>query len=458
MSRMQGIDDLGRGDVRKLLWRYALPAIIGTSVSALYNIIDGIFVGHWLGDDALSGLGIIMPIMNITAAVGLLVGAGASSRVSIALGENDRRAAEKIVGSAFMMTLFLSGSVILFILGFLEPILIFAGANEDTLPYAYDFLIVFLPGNLALSFCFSFNNMMRASGYPIKAMVTMFVTVIINILLAPLFIKVFDWGMKGAAAATVVAMIVGFLFVMQHFVSNHSHVRLRRKDVFSVPDGATVRAISSIGLGPFFMQISTSIVVFLIIRQFNHYGGADGKTAIAAYTIANRLIMLMVMIVIGLTQGMQPIVGFNYGAKNFSRVKDTLNYTIKIAVIIMGAGFAMSYLMPQVLVGIFGAGGLLAQESMMALKYLTAVFPLVGFQIVVSSFFQSIGMAKQAIFLSMSRQVILLIPFVLVFPHWWGIEGVWLANPVADFLAVLISFGFYWNQVYRRGSGSRQIR
>lgn len=443
MRNAINIEELGRGKVSSLLWKYALPAIIGTSVNSLYNIIDGIFVGHWIGDDALSGLGIVMPIMNLTAAVGMLVGAGSSSRVSIALGEDNRKMAEKIAGTSFMMSLLLSGGVIALIYIFLKPILIFAGANADTLPYAYDFLIVFLPGNLFLSLCFNFNNVMRASGYPIKAMITMFVTVIANIILAPIFIKGFGWGIKGAAAATFAAMFIGFLFVMQHFLSPMSYIRLKKEYILKKLDFQIVKSIASIGMAPFFIQIASSAVVFFIIAQLNAFGGEHGTTAIGAYTIANRLIMLMVMVIIGLTQGMQPIVGFNYGAKNYKRVKDTLNYTIKVSVVIMTISFALCQSIPQILVGIFGPDKLLADESALALKYFTSMFSLVGFQIVISNFFQSIGMAPKAIFLSLSRQVILLIPLLFIFPKFWGLKGVWLSVPASDCVATLIALGFY---------------
>jgi putative MATE family efflux protein len=443
MGSAINIEELGRGKISKLLWKYALPAIIGTTLNSLYNIIDGIFVGQWIGDDALSGLGIVLPIMNLTAAVGMLVGAGSSSRVSIALGADDKATAEKIAGTSFLMTFILSGGVIGLIYLFLKPILIFAGANEDTLPYAYNFLLVFLPGNLFLSLCFNFNNIMRASGYPIKAMLTMILTVVVNIVLAPVFMKWFGWGIKGAAAATFAAMFIGFVFVMQHFISPRSYIRLRWKNVFKGIEMKTVKSIVSIGMSPFLIQVTASVVVFFIIAQLNAYGGENGKTAIGAYTIANRLIMLLAMIIIGLTQGMQPIVGYNYGAKNFLRVRQALNYTIKVGVIIMTVGFAFSQLFPDALVAIFGPDKLLAEESATALKYITFMFPLVGFQIVITNFFQSIGLASKAIFLSLTRQVIILTPLLFFLPRFFGITGVWLSMPSADFISTLIAIVFY---------------
>jgi len=364
------IGELGNGNVNKLLWQYALPAIIGTMVNSLYNIIDRIFIGHWVGDDALSALGLILPIMNLTAAVGMLVGAGSASRISIALGEKDHETAEKIAGTSFLMTLVLSGGAIAAIFFNLKPILYFAGASDATYPLARDFLVIFLPGNLFLSLCFNFNNMMRASGYPFKAMITMLISVVANIILAPIFIKGFGWGIKGAAAATFGAMVIGFLFVMHHFLNKNSFIRLRLKNIRA--DKKIIMSVTSIGLSPFLMQVAASAVVFFIIAQLRFYAGSDsheGDIAIGAYTIANTLVMLIVMVVIGLTQGMQPIVGYNYGAKKYDRVKDTLIYTIKVATGITCFGFVLGFFFPHLFVGIFGPGEKLANEAATALRY-----------------------------------------------------------------------------------------
>lgn len=440
MGNAASINELGNGNVKELLWRYALPAIVGTMVNSLYNIIDRIFIGHWVGDDALSAIGLVLPIMNLTAAVGMLVGAGSASRLSICLGQKDRETAEKIAGTSFLMTLILSGITIAGILIFLKPILYFAGASDATYPYAHDFLVVFLPGNLFLSLCFNFNNMMRASGYPMKAMITMLVSVVANIIFAPLFIKVFGWGIKGAAAATFLAMVVGFIFVMHHFTNSMSYIRLRFKNIRF--DTKTMWSIASIGLSPFFMQVAASAVIFFIISQLRYYAGEDthaGDVAIGAYTIANTLIMLIVMIVIGLTQGMQPIVGYNYGAKNFNRTKDVLQYTIKVATCITTGGFILGFFFPQWFVSIFNPGKLLSQEASTALHYIVMAFPLAGFQIVVTNFFQSIGMAGKSIFLSLTRQFLFLIPALTILPTFFGTTGIWLSMPSADLLASVVT-------------------
>lgn len=440
MKTTANIGELGNGDIRKLLWQYALPAIVGTMVNALYNIIDRIFIGHWVGDDALSALGLVLPIMNLTAAVGMLVGAGSASRISICLGENDKETAEKIAGTSFLMTLVLSGGVIGLILVFLKPVLYFAGASDVTYPLARDFLVIFLPGNLFLSLCFNFNNMMRASGYPFKAMITMIVSVIANIVLAPIFIKMFGWGIKGAAAATFGAMIIGFVFVMHHFVNKNSFIRLRMSNIRA--NRKIIMSVTSIGLSPFFMQVAASAVVFFVIAQLRKFAGDDpheGDIAIGAYTIANTLVMLVVMLVIGLTQGMQPIVGFNYGAKKYDRVKDTLIYTIKVGTGITCLGFILGFFFPEVFVKIFGPGEKLAAEATIALRYIVLAFPLVGFQIVAANFFQSIGMASKSIFLSLTRQFLFLIPLLIIIPRFFGLNGVFLSMSSADFLASIVT-------------------
>lgn len=439
---------LAHEKISVIFWQYALPAIVGTAVNTLYNIIDGIFIGHWVGKEALAGLGIILPVMNLIAAVGMLVGVGSASRISIALGSHNIQLAEKIAGTSFLLTLLLSGSMNLLILIFLKPILMFVEASEITYPYARDFLQIFLPGSLFLTLCFNFNNMMRACGYPLKAMITMFISVVANIILAPIFILILGWGIRGAAIATVIAMAIGFVFVMQHFLNKNSDVRLRSKMIKL--DWDIIKSVVSIGLSPFFIQIAASAVVVLINFQLHVYGPSAhivGDEAIAAYSNANRLIMLVVMIVIGMTQGMQPIIGYNYGAQNYSRVTETLFYTIKVATIMTFGGFLAGFFLPEYLVYLFSTDTEIVMLSAKALRYLTLGYTVIGFQIVATSFFQCIGMPKQAIFLSLSRQVLILIPVLWVLPHFIGFNGVWLSNPIADVLASGITAVFFYQQL-----------
>lgn len=448
MQQAANVDELENKNITKLLWQYALPAIIGTMVNSLYNVIDRVFIGHWVGDDALAGLGLVLPIMNITAAVGMLVGAGSASRISIFLGKKDIDTAEKIAGTSFIMTLILSGIVIALLLIFLKPVLMMAGASETTYPYARDFLVIFLPGNLFLSLCFNFNNMMRASGYPRKAMITMLISVVANIILAPIFIHTFGWGMKGAAAATFIAMVIGFVFVMHHFLNPNSFIKLRWKNLRL--NLKIVWSITSIGMSPFLMQIAASAVIFVIINQLKIYGAENahsGDMAIGAYTIANTLIMLIVMIVIGLTQGMQPIVGYNYGAKNYVRVKETLIYTIKIGVSITTFGFVLGFFFPDLFVSFFGPGPELAEGAAKALRLIVICFPLAGFQIVVTNFFQCIGQAGKSIFLSLTRQFLFLVPALFILPNYLGVNGIWLSMPTADIISTITTLILFLMQI-----------
>lgn len=444
MVNSANIDDLENKKISRLLWQYALPAIVGTMVNALYNIIDRFFIGHGpgLGDEAMSALGIALPVMLIIAAVGMLVGAGAASRISIYLGKGDKATAERILGNAFLLSILLTGCTVTALYIWLEPMLWKIGATEQTFHYAAEFLRYYLPGAIFMTMCFSFNSMMRASGYPQKAMYTMLISVVANIILAPLFIFWLKWGIKGAAIATVISMFIGLCFVMQHFMNSRSTLRLRLSNIRL--DGKIVKAIISIGLSPFFVQTAAATVVFLIIHNLKEYGG---DVAIGAYTIANTMVMLIIMILVGLTQGMQPIVGYNYGAKNFNRVKDTLNYTIKVGVSIGIIGFIAGFFLPELLVGAFNPSPPLAVESVKALRIITVALPLVGFQIVVINFFQSIGQAAKSIFLSLTRQFLILIPLLFILPGHFQLNGVWASLPLTDTISTLITGSIFLWQV-----------
>lgn len=444
MLKTANVNELENEKIGKLLWQYALPAIVGTMVNSLYNIIDRIYIGHGpdLGDHAIGGLGIVLPIMNLTAAVGMLVGAGSASRISICLGKGDKETAEKIIGNSFLLTIILTCTLTGTLFFFLDPVLHLVGATEETLPYAREFLQYYLPGNIFLTMCFNFNSMMRASGYPQKAMYTMLIGVVANIIIAPIFIFVLEWGMKGAAIATIISMFIGLCFVMFHFMNRTSMLRLRAVNIRL--DAKIVWAIASIGLSPFFIQAAASAVAFFVNDRLRFYGG---NVAIEAYAIGNTLVMIIVMIMVGLTQGMQPIIGYNYGANRIERVKETLNYTIKVGVAIGIVGLLISYLFPNILVGVFNPTPALADESVKALRIIVVMLPLVGFQIVITNFFQCIGMAGKSIFLSLTRQFIFLIPGLFILPRIYGIDGVWASLPSADFLASLVTAVLFYLQI-----------
>lgn len=444
MLKTANVDELENKKISKLLWQYALPAIVGTMVNALYNIIDRVYIGHGpdLGDHAIGGLGIVLPIMNLTAAVGMLVGAGSASRISIYLGKGDKDTAEKIIGTSFLMTLILTGILVIGLMMYLDPILMMIGATDETFPYAKEFLMYYLPGNIFLILCFNFNSMMRASGYPRKAMYTMLIGVVANIIIAPIFIFVLEWGIKGAAIATIISMFIGLCFVMYHFMKPDSMLRLRKKNMRLNPN--IMWAIASIGLSPFFIQVASSIVVFFINNKLKAFGG---NVAIEAFAIANTLVMIIIMVMVGLTQGMQPIVGYNYGAKRMGRVRETLIYTIKVGVVIGFVGLIIGLLIPSVIVKPFNPSPALAEESTRALRFITLMLPLVGYQIVVTNFFQCIGMAGKAIFLSLTRQFLMLLPALFILPRFFNIDGVWASLPTADFFATLLTAALFLWQI-----------
>ena len=425
-----------------LVWEYSIPAIIGTLVNSLYNIVDRIFIGQGVGAFAISGLAITFPVTILASALGMLVGVGAASRISISLGEKKKHTAEQILGNSFLLILLFNAVIMTFFYIYLDEILIAFGATENTLPYAREYLQIVLIGNVFISLCYSFNNMMRASGYPQKAMVTMLIGAVLNIILDPIFIFVFKLGIAGVAWATVISMFVGMLFVMHHFVQKSSLIRLRKENIrLNKP---IVLAIVSIGLSPFFMQVAASGVAVLLNTSLLKHGG---DLAVGAYGILNSMLLIIIMTVVGLNQGTQPIIGYNYGAKNFMRVRDTFYYTVKIATIITSTGFIIGMFFPRQFAAAFTNDQALLDIAENGIRLSLIAFPLVGFQVVAGNFFQSIGQAKKAIIQSLSRQIIFLVPALLIFPTLFGLNGVWIAMPVSDFLASLLSLYLLIGQI-----------
>jgi putative MATE family efflux protein len=428
--------------ISALVWEYSIPAIIGTLVNSLYNIVDRIFIGQGVGAYAISGLAITFPVTILASSLGMLVGVGAASRISISLGERKKHTAEQILGNSLMLILLFNAVVMTLFYVFLDPILLAFGATDNTLPYAREYLQIVLIGNIFISLCYSFNNMMRASGYPKKAMITMLIGALLNIILDPVFIFVFDLGIAGVAWATVISMFVGMLFVMHHFVQDSSLIRLRKENIRLNKN--IVFAIVSIGLSPFFMQVAASGVAVLLNTSLLKHGG---DLAVGAYGILNSMLLIIIMTVVGLNQGTQPIIGYNYGAGNFLRVKDTFFYTVKVATIITSAGFIIGMFFPRQFASAFTSDKALLEIAENGIRLSLLAFPLVGFQVVAGNFFQSIGQAKKAIVQSLSRQIIFLVPGLLVFPALLGLNGVWIAMPVSDFLASLLSLYLLMGQI-----------
>lgn len=423
--------------ISAIVWDYALPAIVGMLVNALYNIVDRVFIGHGVGAMAISGLAITLPVVNLTSSLGLLVGTGASSRISINLGKKDKKRAEQILGNSLLLLIIFNIIIVLVFLLNLKSILFAFGASEQTYPYARDYLQIVISGNFFMSMCFSFNNMMRASGYPQKAMYTMLIGAGLNVVLDPIFIFVFGMGIRGVAVATVISMFIGMMFVMHHFRQKDSLIQLKKENIRF--NKSIIFAIVTIGMSPFLMQVAASIVAVLMNASLWRYGG---DLAVGAFGIYNSLAMLVVLVVIGLNQGMQPIIGYNYGAQNYGRVRKTLSYGIKVATVITSMGFLLGLFFPRLIAKAFTSDKHLLNIAEQAIRLATLSYPIIGMQIVASHYFQSIGQAQKSIILSLSRQVLFLIPAIWLLPQFFALKGLWLASPVADVISTLLAFYF----------------
>src|ERR1035437_6526170 len=409
---------LGTEKIVKLIWKYSLPAIVGTVVMSLYNIIDRIFIGQGVGPLAISGLALTFPFMILLMAFGMLVGAGSAARISITLGENNRAKAEKILVNAFTLTLIISGTVVILSYIFMSDLLRLFGGTERTIQYAEAFMRIIIPGGIFSALSFGFNNIMRASGYPKKAMYTMIICAVINTILDPIFIFWFHWGIQGAAIATNISYVVGTIWVLQHFMKKNSNLRFHRKNFKLEKD--IVMSIISIGMSPFSMQLATSLVIVVVNSTLIHYGG---DLAIGAFGIINSINTLIVMVIIGLNQGTQPIIGYNYGAKMYGRMFRTLKYAVVIASVLTTVGFIIGTFLPSVMASLFTRDVELQAIATRALRISVTMFPIIGSQIVVTNFFQSIGKAKISIFLSLTRQFLFLIPCLLIFAPVFGLTG-----------------------------------
>ena len=431
--------------IGKLLTSYAVPAILGMLVMALYNIVDRMFIGQGVGSDAIAGLALTFPVMTITTAVGTLIGVGASTRISIVLGMKDKVWAEKILGNSLVLTVALSAVYVTCFVLYMDELLLLFGGSEATIPYAHEYLMYILPGMALTNLAYSFNGMMRSSGYPTKAMWTMAMGAVINVALDPLFIFTFDLGIKGASIASVISMAITAALVMHHFLTPKSYIRFRRHS-FTL-ELRIIRNIISIGMAPFLMNITASLVNVLLNRQLQAYGG---DIAIGSFGIANTYILLIIMIILGLCQGMQPIVGYNYGAQRADRVMDTYFLTATIAVFITTISTILAQLFPEAIARCFTTDEQLIASTVNCLHKMTWVFPLVGFQIVTTNLFQSVSMAKISIFLSLTRQVLFLIPMLMILPSMFGVNGVWHAFPASDFAATVTSVViiYYYRQLF----------
>lgn len=425
---------LGTENIGKLLMQYAVPAIIAMTASSLYNIVDSIFIGHGVGAMALSGLALTFPLMNLAAAFGSLVGVGASTLISVKLGQRDYDTAQTVLGNVLVLNVLFGLGFTVLVLPFLDPVLYFFGGSEQTVPYARDFMQIILLGNVVTHMYLGLNAVLRASGHPKEAMYATIATVVVNVILAPVFIFVFDWGIRGAATATVLAQTISLMWQLRLF-NNPNELLHFRKGIYRLRRNIVTGSLA-IGLAPFLMNVAACFIVILINQGLKKYGG---DLAIGAFGIANRLSFIIVMIVMGLNQGMQPIAGYNFGAQLYDRVTQVLKKTIIYATVVTTVGFAVCMFFPHLVVSIFTTDAELVEISAYGLRIVVLFFPIIGFQMVTSNFFQSIGMAGKAIFLSLTRQLLILIPCLLILPRFFGADGVWYSMPLSDLLASVIA-------------------
>lgn len=428
------IDELAKRPVGRLLWDYSMPAVVGMVVTSLYNVIDRIFIGQVEGAAAISGLAITFPVMNLATALGVLVGAGASTRVSILLGQGNRDEANRVLGNALTLTFIIGAVYISLFAMFLDDILRAFGASDVTLPYAHDFIHTLLPALLLMNLTYGFNNIQRASGYPRRAMTAMLLSAGVNLVFGWLFICELRLGVRGAALATTIAMFSAMVFVMWHFFKKTSTVhfsrgifRLRRR---------IVTGIVAIGAAPSLVNVAGCMINIIINKTLVSYGGDNAVGAAGIFTTYTQLIC---MVVLGICMGMQPIVGYNYGARQLGRMRRTYFLAVGAATALCVAGAAGGLGIPGLIARAFTTDATLTEVTVNCLRLALWAFPVVGFQIVSTTFFQSLDCPKEAIVLSLSRQVIFLIPLLLILPRTMGIDGVWLSFPISDIFATAVT-------------------
>lgn len=435
------LNALATGKIGRLLWNYSIPAVVGMLVMSLYNVVDRIFIGQGVGPEAIAGLAITFPVMNVSAAIGVLIGAGAAARVSIFLGAKNQRGADLTLGNSLVLITINAAIYISCMAYWLDDILRAFGASDVTIPYARDLVAYLLPGMFIMNIAFSFNNVMRASGYPMQAMYSMFVGAGLNVILDPLFIFVFGWGIKGAAVATDISMGVFAVIVMRHFMRRTSTLHFKR-GTFRLQRQIVV-SIVSIGAAPSLVNLAGSAINVIVNKALYIYGSDN---AVAAAGIFTTFTSLLVMAVVGICQGMQPIIGYNYGAANIHRLKHTFRLAVIWGTGICTAGSILGMIFAPAVARAFTVDTTLIDVTSGAFHHALWAFWMVGFQVVSTTLFQSIGQAGKSIFLSLSRQVLFLIPLLLWLPGLMGLNGVWVSFPFSDICATLVSLGMVWWQ------------
>lgn len=435
---------LGTENIGKLLMQYAIPAIIAMTAASLYNMIDSIFIGHGVGTLAISGLALTFPLMNLAAAFGSLVGVGAATLVSVKLGQKDYDTAQRVLGNVVILNILLGVAFSVVTLIFVDPILYFFGASEDTIGHARDYIRIILGGNVITHLYLGLNTVLRSAGHPKQAMYATVAGVVLNTILDPIFIYWFDLGIRGAAIATMIAQVLSLLWLIKLFMNKNELLHFR-KGIFKLKKHIVIASLS-IGMSPFLMNLAATVVVLLINQGLKEYGG---DLAIGAYGIVNRLVFLFLMIVVGFNQGMQPIAGYNFGAKQYDRVTRVLKLTLVMATCVTTLGFLMGMLIPEFAVSIFTSDDEMIALASEGLRIVVMFFPIVGIPMVTANFFQSIGMPGKSIFLSLTRQLIFLIPCLLILPRFYGSTGVWISMPIADLTACVVASCMLVHQLRR---------
>ena len=433
--------ELGTERIGKLLTQYAIPAIIAQIAASLYNLIDRAFIGHIpnVGTDAISGLTNTFPFMNLSVAFGAMIGVGGATLLSVRLGQRDYDSAKNILGN--LVTLNIIVGVIFAAVSFLfiDEVLLFFGASENTLPFARDYMEIILLGNIITHLYFGINAAIRSAGHPQQAMLATIITVIMNAILTPILIFVFDMGIRGAALATILAQAITLIWQTK-LLSNPNELLHLQRGIYKLKSDI-VKKILRIGMSPFLINTAACMVVIIINKGLrdNSISIDDGDISTAAYGISNSMQFIFVMIVLGLTQGMQPIVSYNYGAKHPDRVRKALTLTMLWATLVTTIGFVVCVGFPELVARIFTSEPLLIEQASWAMRVMCIFMPVIGFQLVATNFFQSIGKVNKSIFLSLTRQVLMLIPLLITLPHFFGIKGVWYSMPISDVIAAILT-------------------
>lgn len=436
---MDRTEQMAVATISSLLLKFSLPAIVGMLVHALYNVVDSIFVGRGVGEYALAGITVSFPLMIIFMAFVMLIGMGATTLISIRLGEKKPEEAEEIIGNALVMFVVIGATITVLGLIYLEPLLRFFGASVDVIPYAVDYMRIILLGTVLMAIGVGMNNFIRAEGNPKTAMFTMLIGAVTNVVLDYIFIFIFYWGIKGAALATIISYAVTTTWVLYYFLSGKSLLKIRLKNTRLRLK--VVLGIAAVGFPMFAMQITSSVQNLILNRSLVHYGG---DLALAAIGIIMSIVTLLVMPVIGINQGAQPIIGFNYGAKQLGRVRTTLKLAMIAGTVIITFGFILSRLWPAQLIGLFNKNPELIELATHGMLIFFIFLPIVAVQIVGAGYFQAVGKPVQATILSLSRQILIFIPLLLLLPRVWGLDGIWWAGAISDIGACALTTLWLW--------------